>query len=73
VPEGLLGSVNVWSGAFADAIRHVMAMNESERARASILLDSDPGVGKTWLDFEEIELIPRRPDFPLADDDDYTI
>jgi hypothetical protein len=69
-PGGLLGGGAIWSGTLAGAIRHVMAMNESERARTSIALDSDPGVGKTWLDFEEIERISRRPDFPPVDDDD---
>jgi hypothetical protein len=60
------GGIMVWSGTLADAIRHFKAMPSEEQALASISLDGEAGLGKTWLEPADIEAISRRPDFPLA-------
>jgi hypothetical protein len=62
-----MGGAAVWNGTLAGAVRYVMAMSEDERSRASIATDRKAGIGRTWLEFTQIEALFLRPDFPLED------
>ena len=50
----------VWKGPLSGAVRYVMAMTDEQRAVTAIALDRDAGLGRTWLEIEDIEAIARR-------------
>jgi hypothetical protein len=62
------GGRKFWNGTFAGAVRFVMALPTEERGSASISLEQDAGLGKTWLEIGDIEAVSRRRDFPPLDD-----
>ena len=67
--ERLTGAAKMWAGTLAGPVRYVLALPSEHQDRALIFVGGSSGLGKSSLDFADIEAIAGRSDFPPAENE----